>query len=91
MKTPVFFGIALRIIILFGVAMMATFLPEMLRGFFGDVKCNPCHQNTNIDVQYYWGARHYWYVWMMAMLFILSVINIIMAIVGLIDKHYPNS
>lgn len=74
---------------LFTVAMLATFLPEILRDFFGDVKCNPCHQATVIDPEYNWGSRHYWYVWMMFFLFILSLINIIVGIISLLQKHYP--
>ena len=91
MKYNVYLGIAIRIVILFTIAMFWTFIPEYLRGFFGDV---PCDYNVKIygcgtiDLEWSWGARHYWYFWMVFFLFILTLINIGMQIFKLIDNNY---
>ena len=67
MKTKVFLGIAVRIILLFGAAMLFTFIPEQLREFFGDTphlcETGECSHNypSNIDWEWHWGTRHYWY------------------------------
>jgi hypothetical protein len=101
MKHQVYLGIALRIIILFAVAMAATFVPEQLRDFFGDTSCEGktyewygstregCPGSSfGIDEDWQWGARHYWYAWLMVFLFVLSVVNVVMSIVALLKKHY---
>ncbi|HLG35547.1 MAG TPA: hypothetical protein VI757_11765 [Bacteroidia bacterium] len=90
MKTKVYLGIALRIIFLFSVAMAATYLPDQLRSFFGDVPYVPGRYNDMFDDKYDWGARHHWYAWMMFFLFVLSLINLVMHIVNLIEKEYGN-
>lgn len=89
MKHQVYFGIALRIVALFVIGMLMTFVTPELREFFGDVYCESCGA-FNIDSEYEWGARHYWYAWMMFFLFILSLINVIISIRNLILKHYPD-
>ena len=103
MKTNVYLGIAFRIILLFTVASLATYLPEQLRDYFGDVPFKSYVEGTRgvyeyrvtgdgeIDENWVWGARHYWYFWMMILLFILSVLNVIIGIGKLINKHYPNT
>ena len=96
MKTQVYFGIAIRIILLFSVAMIGTYLPEILRDFFGDTPCVPdangrgCRNGFGV-YDYDWGVRHYWYWWGMFLLFILSLVNCVLSIIGLLDKHYPNA
>jgi len=100
MKTNVYLGIALRIIILFTSASLATYLPEQLREYFGDTKVVPHKEmlyvteylvttDGEIDIYWNWGARHYWYFWMMILLFILSVINVIVSIGNILVKNYP--
>lgn len=93
MKTQVYFGIAIRIIILFTVGAFMTFLPEILRDFFGDTPhvCEKgyCPHGFGIDVGFKWGTRHYWYFWMMVLLFLLSLANVIVGIIRLVNKHYP--
>lgn len=104
MKLNVYFGISIRIILIFSVAMAATYLPEHLREFFGDVKFEPHYisgyngsqiyidQNigSDFDDEWVWGARHYWYFWMMTLLFLLSLVNVIISIVNILKKNYPN-
>jgi NADH:ubiquinone oxidoreductase subunit 3 (subunit A) len=102
MKYQVYFGIAIRIIILFGVGMLWTFINPELRKFLGDIPCTIILTNQDTHIKYYacsnsafddawiWGARHYWYFWMMFLLFILSVINTIFGIATVIRKHYPD-
>jgi NADH:ubiquinone oxidoreductase subunit 3 (subunit A) len=108
MNHKVFFGIAIRIVILFVIAMFGTFLPEHLREFFGDKKCQQEEQRLvsdkdgiykyetyydtecgEVDSDWEWGARHYWYYWMMFILFILSCINLVIGIIELLIKNYP--
>jgi hypothetical protein len=86
MKHQLYFGIALRIVALFSVAMLATYLPDYLRAFFGDAPCIKCGE---VDSSYSWGARHYWFAWMMFFLFILSTINVIVSVFNLVNKYYP--
>lgn len=94
MKTQVYFGIAIRIIILFTIGSLMTFVPDHLRAFFGDTVhvCDTgwhSHGFFGIDKSYEWGARHYWYFWMMVLLFLLSLVNVIVGIIKLVNKHYP--
>jgi len=87
MKTNVYLGIAVRIIILFTLGMLWTYIPEQLRDFFGDIKLS--RPNTQgMDKWYEWGARHIWYAVMMFLLFMLSLINVIMQIRLLILNNY---
>ncbi len=93
MKTQVYLGIVVRIIILILIGMFSTYLPDNLRDFFGDTPCLPdAEGNTyhcgGIDTQYLWGSRHYWYFWGMLILFLVSIINMIWSIINLIEKHY---
>lgn len=88
MKAQVYFGIAIRIVFLFTVAMMATFIPEHLRGFFGDVPCGGDCKYDFTERAWDWGARHYWYAWMMLCLFILTVVNLIIQVKSVVEKHY---
>jgi hypothetical protein len=83
MKTNVFLGIGLRIIILFTVGMFMTYLPNELTEFFGDEIVHTSYGQIEE-----WGARHYWYNTMMFLLFILSLINVIISIVKLVNKNY---
>ena len=89
MKNEVYFGIAIRIIVIFLIGMLWTFVPDQLRDFFGD-KLSTERNGFGFDRDYKWGSRHYWYWWMMFLLFMLSVFSAIMQIVSLIEKHYPD-
>ena len=83
MKTNVFLGIGLRIVILFTIGMFMTYVPEHLTGFFGDKMV------TNSYGKYLeWGNRHYWYAVMMFLLFVLALVNVILSVIGLINKNY---
>lgn len=103
MKYQVYFGIAIRIIILFSIGMLWTFINPALRDFFDDHQCKSiaineytkrpyfnCENSAfSVDEGWIWGARHYWYWWMMFLLFCLSLINIVLGIIRVVDKHYP--
>ena len=89
MKNEVYFGIALRIVVIFIVAMLWTYIPDQLRDFFGD-KLSTERNGFGFDRDYKWGSRHYWYAWTMFLLFILSVISAIMQCAKLIKKHHPD-
>lgn len=89
MKTPLFLFIAIRIIFLFSIAILATFIPEHLRDFFGDLNI-PERSGFGMDTDWTWGARHYWFYWMMFFLFTLSLVDAIIGIISKIKKHYPN-
>jgi len=89
MKHKVFFGIGIRIIILFTLGMFFTFIPEHLRNFFGDILRE--EPRGGIDSMYIWGARHYWYFWMMASLCALAFFNLTISIITLINKNYNTS
>jgi hypothetical protein len=89
MKPQLYFGIAFRIVLLFGLGMLWTFINPALRDFFGDTRV-PIQTQGFFRDGWEWGARHYWYFWMMFMLFILSFVNSIMGIIKLFDKHYSN-
>jgi len=101
MKTKVYLGLSIRIIILFTIGMLATFLPDLLRDFFGDTphRCtkvcveHSCVGNRRdmVDHMWHWGKRHYWYAWMMSTLFILAMANLIIGSVQLVRNNYDTS
>lgn len=86
MKTTVFLGIGLRIIILFTIGMFMTYLPENLTEFFGD-KMVTYTWGKSLE----WGARHYWYAIMMGLLFTLSLLNAVLSVIQLVNKNYNTS
>ena len=68
MKIQVYLHIAIRLIILVAIGMMLSFVPDMLRVFFGDtVRKEPSFMG--IDIYWDWGAIHYWYFWGVILLF----------------------
>lgn len=83
MKTIVFLGIAFRLIALFFIAILSTYLPEWINKvdphFLGD------YQGT---YHYEWGTRHYWLSTLMCSLFLLALANFIIGTIKLINKHY---
>jgi len=100
MKQQVYFGIAWRIIALFSIAILSTFLPDFIRGFLGDVPFKPYYVENmftnkvligdgSIDIKWTWGVRHYWFFTLMIFLFILSCINVIISSISLIKYYYP--
>ena len=84
--------ISLKVIMLFTIAILSTFLGDYLHNFFGDWKCKGSGQRV-IDTYYYtncnyaetgfhdatwhWGYRHWLYLCMCITLFVLQVIDII--------------
>lgn len=75
------FLLSLQVILLFIVGMFGTFLSEYLQqiGFFADVYLKePVFNEFSGSSHWEWGARHYWYFWMVVVLFILQIIRIVM-------------
>lgn len=92
MKTNVFLGIGLRIIILFTVTMFMTYIPEHLTGFFGDYMSEPEVRSWGTTKsELVWGARHYWYNVMIIILFILALLNVVLSIRQLLNKNYDTT
>lgn len=101
MKTKVYLGIAIRLIVLFGAAMAITFVTPLMHEFFGDTlhehtkHCletySGCVNSNEPDPLWDWGSRHYWYWWLMLLLFILSLANFVISIINVIKKNYDTS
>lgn len=97
MKAKVFLGITIRVIVLFGAAMLFTFIPELLRDFLGDTPhlcesykvCNHGYNRSTVDWEWHWGTRHYWYVVMCVFLFFISLANLVWSVINIIQKNYP--
>lgn len=73
-----FTKLSLQVVILFGIAIIYSFLTEYLQssGFFGDIPAdNP--EEHGIDVGWNWGARHYLFFWMSTLLFVIQFVRII--------------
>jgi len=73
--------LSLRIITLFALAMLISFTPGLLRGFFGDELYAPqglfsSNSSSFIDDKWVWGFRHYLYFFMCIALFIVQAIRI---------------
>lgn len=84
--------ISLKVIMLFTIAILSTFLGDFLHDFLGDWKCSGSGQRV-IDTYHYekcnyaevgfhdakwhWGYRHWLYFCMCISLFIIQVIDII--------------
>ena len=90
MKYQVYFGIALRIICLFGVGFLMTYVNPAIADFLGD---HPCTKPSGCGGEFgnrsiEWTASHYWYSWCLAFLFILSLVNVVIGSIKLIGKHY---
>lgn len=74
--------VSIRIIAMFSVAILISFIPEMFPDFFGDWSCNGCNYG---EAGYsrihkpstHWGYRHYLFFIMGAVLFIVQTIDII--------------
>jgi hypothetical protein len=73
--------LSLRIITLFALAMLISFTPDLLRGFFGDELYVPqgvfsSNSSGFFDNKWVWGFRHYLYFWMCIILFIIQSVRI---------------
>ena len=83
MKTNVYLGIGIRIIVLFSIGMFWSYIPEQLTEFFGDKTVM-----TTYGEKVEWGVRHYWYTVMMVLLFCLSLLNVIVQCVKIVKNNY---
>jgi hypothetical protein len=90
MKTKVYLGIALRLIILFSIGMLMAFVKPQLHSLLGDIYIGSKDSSEFVKDGYEWSAMHYWFFWMCFFLFILSLINCIWSIINLINKHYQS-
>lgn len=80
MKTNVYLGVGVRIIILFLIGFLATYIPETLNRL--DATILNDHDLT-------WNNRHYWLNTLFVILFIWSLINLIVSSYNIITKYYP--
>lgn len=87
MKHNVYFGIALRIIMLFSVGMIMSFITPHLHGPLGDTPQQYCSRDL-FDEEWNWSAAHYWFYWMCFFIFILSIINCIVWIIKIVNDNY---
>lgn len=85
--------ISLKIILLFSVAILSTFVGDYLHDFFGDWKCTGSGQRLEDSFRYYqkcnyadngfhdamwhWGYRHWLYLLMCITLFGVQVYEIV--------------
>tara|TARA_R100001530_G_C4195899_1_gene123419 strand:- start:202 stop:471 length:270 start_codon:yes stop_codon:yes gene_type:complete len=84
MKTNVYLGIGIRIIVLFSLGMFWTYIPEQLTDFFGDKEVLDYRGLPTIE----YGVRHYWYNVMMLLLFILSLFNVVVQCINIVKRNY---
>lgn len=87
MKLQTYIGVTIRIILIGIIGMMFTFIPEHLHGFFGDTPKDGLY-STEIDKEWSWGARHYWYMFMTTLLFLFNVANFITYLVKRINADF---
>lgn len=88
MKTQLYLHIVGRLLLLGAIGIIGSYLPDVLRDFFGDQRLATEH--PVIDPGWVWGSRHYWYFWTMFLVFITSLINCVVSIVSQVKKYYPN-
>ncbi len=69
-------GLSVRVVSIFAVAMILSFLPNHLREFFGDIKYATPNKFNAIDTEYEWGVRHILYQIMCIILFAIQCIRI---------------
>jgi hypothetical protein len=101
MKTNIYIWTSIQIILIGGVIMILSFIPEMYPTFFGDVTCNGgriiyepefliigCDKGNGTHLSTtHWGYRHW--VWMFTGL-VLCIVNIARVIVR-INKNINES
>lgn len=68
--------LSIRVILLFVTAMLVSFSPEFLRGFFGDEMYKDDYTRGMVDGHYSWGFRHTLYFWMCIVLFAIQAVKI---------------
>ncbi len=77
MKLNAWNGLSLRIIALFATAMLISYSPDYLRGFFEDTYIEPDRLGYRFgggmfDKEWSWGYRHFLYFLMCLALFIVQ-------------------
>jgi len=77
-----------QVILIFGIAILASFIPDNFHTFFGDVLCNgnlnasACSSGWNQmqtlhGPEYHWGYRHWLWLLMGLSLFLIQLVRII--------------
>jgi hypothetical protein len=75
--------ISIHVIIIFAVAMMASFIPETFPAFFGDWVCGDGCNYAGLgrhSHELHWGFRHWLWCFMSISLFIIHAVRIGMII-----------
>ena len=69
--------LSLKVILLFATAMLISYSPQFLRGFFNDTLYTDQVHHDLFDTAWNWGFRHYLYFWMNIILFIIQIARIV--------------
>lgn len=89
-------NISLRVVFLFSLAIVLSFIPEHLHSCFGDEYCNGLITNietgkieyyfhyggTHQNWEWHWGYRHWLFLMMGISLSIIQIVNIVKIIEG---------
>ena len=65
-----------KVIVLFLIAMLMSYSPGLLRGFFDDNLYPANNTHGIMDDKWEWGFRHYLYFFMNVALFVIQVVRI---------------
>ena len=81
MQINTFTQLSIRIIAIFIILMLVSFIPDYLHGFFGDEYCKvPNHWyagGLHNTPTWHWGYRHWLFIIMGVVLFIVQVVHTI--------------
>lgn len=83
MKFSFWEQLSIRIIVLFVVAMLVSYVPQLMPGFLGDWQCNDTsfHMGDHYNSpHWHWGWRHWLWMFMCLCLFITQSVRIIIFI-----------
>lgn len=94
MKLNKWYGLSLRVVALFATAMLVSFSPDYLRGFFCDIQLLPdkwgyISTHGMIDEYWDWGYRHFLYFYMCLILFFIQAARLIMWVHEYKDEFKP--
>jgi len=79
--------VSIRVILLFFTAMMVSYSPTLLRGFFADEMYKDGYTRGMFDDHYDWGFRHYLYFYMCVVLFFIQAIKIVKWVIERSDDN----
>ena len=89
-----FTNISIQVLIIGVIGFCWTYFGDYLQeiNMFGDTVCNNTTEHTHDWSGYckgnkvFWGARHYWYNWTLAIITTLQVIRLIVYSIGLFNN-----